>query len=60
MPKLSTKSKISKNPPRRILTPQEREDVRDMAIIRRELAKGGRMRTHAQVMRDLGFDDLAR
>ena len=35
------------------------EDRRDVALIRRTLARGGPTFSHAQVMRELGFDDLA-
>jgi hypothetical protein len=41
------------------MTTEEREDAKDLALIRRELAKGGRTYSHAQVMRELGYHDLA-
>lgn len=49
-----------KNPGGRKLTAKEREDARDLALIRRELAKGGKTYSFAQVMREMGYDDLAR
>jgi hypothetical protein len=55
-------TKRKSNPPRRrkrTLTPEEQEDARDVALIKRTLARGGKTYSHAQVMRELGRDDLA-
>ncbi len=38
---------------------QRDEDQQDLRLIRKELAKGGKTYTHAQVMREMGYDDLA-
>jgi hypothetical protein len=52
----------TRNPPtrrRRPITQQEKEDAYDVALIRKEQAKGGRTFSHAQVMREIGRNDLA-
>lgn len=45
--------------PKRAMTVEQREDAQDLALIRREIAKGGKTYSHAQVMKELGYDDLA-
>lgn len=45
--------------PRRRLTPEERDDARDLAAMRRVEAQGGRMYTFEQVARKFGLYDLA-
>jgi len=41
------------------MTPEERQDAHDVALVRREQAKGGKTYSHAQVMREIGRYDLA-
>lgn len=43
----------------RTKTVEEREEERDIVLVRRELAKGGKTYSHAQVMRSIGREDLA-
>ena len=51
-------SKMKKSNPKR-MTPEQREDARDVALVRREQSKGGKTYSHAQVMREIGRHDLA-
>jgi hypothetical protein len=44
---------------KRLMTPEEKEDAWAVALIRKEQAKGGKTYSHAQVMRELGYHDLA-
>lgn len=54
-----TRTRKKRNPVLTRMSPREREDAQDAALMRRELAKGGKTYTHTQVMRELGYEDLA-
>jgi hypothetical protein len=55
---MTVKRNRSRRVPRPMTEQEKREDARDVAIIRREIAKGGPTIGHNQLMRELGFHDL--
>ena len=57
---MAARKNSSKAPPGQGgFSPGDLEDQREVALIRRTLERGGKTFSHAQVMRELGFDDLA-
>lgn len=48
-----------KNPKRpRPLTVEEKEDARDVALIRKTISKGGRTYSHSQILKKYGLTHL--
>lgn len=53
------KSRINPHP-LRPLTKEEREDQEDLELLRKDMKKGGKTYSFQQVMKEMGYHDLAR